>query len=104
MKNTEGAMVHQSSAKEPIRRTNSAFLIMAYTVVCEGYTAKQAYLPFAKIEESFITFRDASACPSFFQLNIYDCLEALEGAIKMGWFQYDNFDCEFYEHYEKVGS
>ncbi len=30
------------------------------------------------------------------------CLQALEWAVKLGWYHMDTFDLEQYEHYEKV--
>lgn len=102
---TGRTIVHLTNGSETMRRTNSAWIIAAYCVVCEGMTAEEAYRPFEQntwIEQSFRTYRDASSCHSLYEITILDCLQALEAAIKLDWFNLKWFCPEFYEHYEKV--
>lgn len=46
-------------------------------------------------------FRDVSEGPSLYKCTISDCLKALEYAIKLGWYNYKNFDVEKWEKYEQ---
>ena len=50
----------------------------------------------------FIPFRDASAEGSPFELYILDCLKGLAKALQLGWFSYNSFDPEEYDHLSRV--
>ena len=50
----------------------------------------------------FTPFRDASFGVSVYTITILDCLNAVARAKKAGYFDFDDFDCDEYEHYEKV--
>ena len=50
----------------------------------------------------FIFYRDASFGISVYTITILDCLNAVRKAKEAGFFNFDDFDCEEYEHYEKV--
>lgn len=41
-------------------------------------------------------------CACTYKCTILDCLRGLEYAIKLGWYDYKNFNLKEYEHYEKV--
>ena len=63
-------------------------------------SAAEAYAPFAT--KKFYPYRDASTCPNSHHIGVLDCLEALEAATKLGWYDYSSFDECAYEHFEKV--
>ena len=44
--------------------------------------------------------RDASFGSSTYNLGLLDCLRGLSKALANGFFNFDNFDVEEYEHYE----
>ncbi|CAD7922436.1 unnamed protein product [Amoebophrya sp. A25] len=97
-------VTHQCDTSDIIRMTNSVFLISAYCIVMEGKTANEMYNKFKHLREYWVPYRDASSCPSIFDLDMLSCLEGLEVGIKLGWFVYKDFDADEYEHYEKVES
>jgi len=47
-------------------------------------------------------FHDASPCACNYQLTILDCLRGLAKARSYGFFDFDNFDVQEYEHFEQV--
>jgi len=49
-----------------------------------------------------LPFRDALRTPPTFHLTIMDCLVGLEHGIRNCWFDYENFNVETSEHFEKV--
>mmetsp|Transcript_107766 Transcript_107766/g.300364 ORF Transcript_107766/g.300364 Transcript_107766/m.300364 type:complete len:462 (+) Transcript_107766:27-1412(+) len=83
--------------QDPEMRANAACLVGLYQVIMLRKTAKQAYQPFAGIEPPFHPFRDAITGPSTFDLTIPDCLEGMQKAIELGWFDIEAFDLESYE-------
>jgi hypothetical protein len=48
------------------------------------------------------SFHDASPCACTFDLTILDCLRGLAKARMYGFFDFDKFDVEEYEHFEQV--
>ncbi|RXG70403.1 Dual specificity protein phosphatase CDC14A [Armadillidium vulgare] len=50
----------------------------------------------------FIPFRDAAYGVSTFNLTLLDCLHAVDKARKFNFFDFDDFNLEEYEFYEKV--
>eukprot|EP00746_Dinoflagellata_sp_MGD_P147124 gnl/MRDRNA2_/MRDRNA2_79506_c0_seq1.p1 gnl/MRDRNA2_/MRDRNA2_79506_c0~~gnl/MRDRNA2_/MRDRNA2_79506_c0_seq1.p1 ORF type:complete len:485 (+),score=79.40 gnl/MRDRNA2_/MRDRNA2_79506_c0_seq1:84-1538(+) len=95
-------IVHYCS-KDLQKKANAAYLIGAYRVAVQGVSAEEAYAPFQEMEPPFLPFRDASCnihCD--FPLTILDCLCGLEKSIKLGWFNWQSFDCASYDLYEKV--
>lgn len=95
-----GHVTYRTNQDEPLRRTNSVYLLGAYCVLVEGMSAAEAYAPFSN--KKFYPYRDASTCPNSHHIGVLDCLEALEAATKLGWYDYTTFDESAYEHFEKV--
>eukprot|EP00923_Selenidium_pygospionis_P042970 GHVN01074087.1.p1 GENE.GHVN01074087.1~~GHVN01074087.1.p1 ORF type:complete len:381 (-),score=44.07 GHVN01074087.1:1279-2421(-) len=63
---------------------------------------EEAFAPFLTSSIDFVPFRDATYGICSCNLTILDCLKGLDYAMKLGWFNYQLFDCEEYETYEKV--
>ncbi|CAJ0960255.1 unnamed protein product, partial [Mesorhabditis belari] len=86
-------------------RVNGAYLLAAYLVIYCKVSADQAYLRIrmAEDEESeFIGFRDAAMGEPTYLLHIHDVLRGIEKAIEHGWLNFDDFDPDEYEYYERV--
>jgi len=84
------------------KRTNAAFLVGAYLVIRQKMSPEEAFKPFEGLQNSFLPFRDASVGISTFNITILDCLKAIHKAIQHSFFDYDNFNLEEYQFYEKV--
>ncbi|XP_023321586.1 dual specificity protein phosphatase CDC14A isoform X2 [Eurytemora carolleeae] len=85
------------------KRANAAFLISAYAVIYLGRSPEDAFKPLqGGLNPTFVPFRDASFGVSVYTITILDCLKAVQKARNAGFFDFEDFDCEEYEHYEKV--
>lgn len=51
---------------------------------------------------AYTRFCDASYGPSTYKISLNDCLNAVFKGLKAGFFNFDDFDAEEYEHYECV--
>jgi len=94
-------IIHYCS-HDPKKRANAACLICCYQIVALKKNAELAYEPFRGIYPPFLPFRDATCGICTFHLTIMDCLKGLEKGIECRWFDWNHFDVESYEHFEKV--
>lgn len=84
------------------RRANSVMLMCAFTMLVLGISADEAFRPFQHIP--LVPFHDATPCACSYNLSVYDCLKGMEKARKLGFLNFETFDVDEYEHYEKVES
>ncbi|GAB1598504.1 dual specificity protein phosphatase CDC14C isoform X10 [Argonauta hians] len=86
------------------KRVNAAFLIGAYAIIYLKMTPEEAYQPLINniSNPAYIPFRDASFGTNTFDLHLVDCLQAVSKALMNGFFNFETFDVEEYEYYEKV--
>lgn len=95
-------IVHYTSF-DARKRANAAFLIASYAIIYLKKTPEEAYRPLvAGSNPPFLPFRDASFGACTYNLTLLDCLHGLSKALANGFFSYDTFDVDEYEHYEKV--
>jgi len=92
-----GKRIVHCCSQEPQARANAACLMGLYQVIVQRKTAKQAYQPFSSIEPPFLPFRDAITGPCSFKLTVLDCLEGMQKAMELGWFEPETFDLDSYE-------
>ncbi|GLH16020.1 Dual specificity protein phosphatase CDC14A, partial [Gryllus bimaculatus] len=80
------------------KRVNAAFLIASY-----AKTPDEAYRPLiGGSSPPFLPFRDASFGLSVYHVTLLDCLNAVYKALNLGFFNFEDFDVEEYEYYERV--
>ncbi|XP_071847591.1 dual specificity protein phosphatase CDC14AB-like isoform X4 [Apostichopus japonicus] len=85
------------------KRANAAFLIGAYAVLYLKKTPEEAYRPLVSGNNPpYLPFRDASFGECTYNLTLLDCLKAIDKAITHGFLNFEDFDVEEYEHYERV--
>ena len=66
-------------------------------------TPEEAYKPLIHgTNPPFLPFRDASFSGCTYNLTLLDCLYGLYKALLNGFFNFESFDVDEYEHYEKV--
>lgn len=95
-------IVHYTSF-DARKRANAAFLIASYAIIYLKKTPEEAYKPLvAGSNPPFLPFRDASFGPCSYNLTLLDCLHGLNKALANGFFDFETFDVDEYEHYEKV--
>lgn len=94
-------IIHYTSHNQK-KRANAAYLMCAFLVVCLKKPSEAAWKLFATVKSPFVPFRDATSGVCTYQCTILDCVQGLEFAIRLGWFDANKFDIETYEHFEKV--
>eukprot|EP00899_Mesostigma_viride_P011663 jgi/Mesvir1/20498/Mv12384-RA.1 len=97
----EGKKVFHITSGDPHKLANSAVLMGLYQVICEKMSADDAYKPLAKYGP-YVPFRDPSCGVSTHHLTVLDCLKGMERAVKENFIDFNNFDIDYYEHYEQV--
>jgi len=95
-------IVHYTSF-DARKRANAAFLISCYAVIYLKKTPEEAYRPLVGgSNPPFLPFRDASFGTCTYNLTLLDCLHGIQKALQNGFFNFETFDVDEYEHYEKV--
>ncbi|XP_073906998.1 dual specificity protein phosphatase CDC14A isoform X2 [Castor canadensis] len=85
------------------KRANAAFLIGAYAVIYLKKTPEEAYRALLSgSTPPYLPFRDASFGNCSYNLTILDCLQGLRKGLQHGFFDFETFDVDEYEHYERV--
>jgi hypothetical protein len=81
-------------------RTNCAFLLAAFMIVDMKHSVDKAWEPFKSIGSTVLSaFRDASPdSPQDYSLTLKTCLQALEKAVKLGWYDPGKFDADEYDY------
>lgn len=94
-------IVHYCS-HDPKKRANAVCLVCAFLVIVCQKSADMAFEPFSNIYPPLLPFRDATCGVCTFQLTILDCMRGLEKGIENRWFDWNEFDVDSYEFFEKV--
>lgn len=95
-------LFHYSSNKFD-KQANAAFLMGAFMIIILKVKASAVWDLFEPYHDQFVPFRDASyALDCSYPCTIEHCLKGLEFAIKLGWYNFKEFDNKEYEYYEKV--
>lgn len=115
-------IVHYTSMN-PAKRVNAAYLIGAFSVrtyphmlslkylidslflqiIYLNKSPEEAYRPLVVGDiPAYTRFCDASYGPSGYKISLIDCLNAISKAMKAGFFNFEDFDAEEYEYYERV--
>ncbi|XP_023438340.2 dual specificity protein phosphatase CDC14A isoform X3 [Dasypus novemcinctus] len=98
------------------KRANAAFLIGAYATLIlwssEAHFLQVIYLKKTPEEAyrallsgsnpPYLPFRDASFGNCTYNLTILDCLQGIRKGLQHGFFDFETFDVDEYEHYERV--
>ncbi|XP_070817554.1 dual specificity protein phosphatase CDC14AB isoform X3 [Chaetodon trifascialis] len=99
---TRKRIVHYTSFDQR-KRSNAAVLIGGYAVIYLKKTPEEAYRALISgSNASYLPFRDASFGNSTFNLTVLDCLQGIRKALQHGFFDFETFDVDEYEHYERV--
>ncbi|XP_041126522.1 dual specificity protein phosphatase CDC14AB-like isoform X1 [Polyodon spathula] len=95
-------IVHYTSFDQR-KRANAAVLIGAYAVIYLKKTPEEAYRVLVSgSNASYLPFRDASFGNCTYNLTVLDCLQGVRKALQHGFFDFETFDVDEYEHYERV--
>lgn len=99
---TRKRIVHYTSF-DPRKRSNAAVLIGGYAVIYLKKSPDEAFRALTSgSNSSYLPFRDASFGNSTYNLTVLHCLQGIRKALQHGFFDFENFDVNEYEHYERV--
>ncbi|XP_059425339.1 dual specificity protein phosphatase CDC14AB isoform X3 [Carassius carassius] len=99
---TRKRIVHYTSFDQR-KRANAAVLIGAYAVIYLKKTPEDAYRALISgSNASYLPFRDASFGNCTYNLTVLDCLQGIRKALRHGFLNFEMFDINEYEHYERV--
>ncbi|KAM7387855.1 hypothetical protein PAMP_024067 [Pampus punctatissimus] len=99
---TRKRIVHYTSFDQR-KRSNAAVLIGGYAVIYLKKTPEEAYRALISgSNASYLPFRDASFGNCTYNLTVLDCLQGIRKALQHGFFNFETFDVDEYEHYERV--
>ncbi|XP_016295892.1 dual specificity protein phosphatase CDC14A-like isoform X4 [Sinocyclocheilus anshuiensis] len=99
---TRKRIVHYTSFDQR-KRANAAVLIGAYAVIYLKKTPEEAYRALISgSNASYLPFRDASFGNCTYNLTVLDCLQGIRKALQHGFLNFETFDVNEYEHYERV--
>ena len=89
------------SLKEELLTTSDEWMILFPQIIYLKKTPEEAYKPLiGGNSPSFCPFRDAAYGMSTYHLTLLDCLQAIDKAYKLGFFNFEDFDVDEYEYYE----
>ncbi|XP_032122265.1 dual specificity protein phosphatase CDC14B isoform X2 [Sapajus apella] len=94
-------IVHFTSSDQR-KQANAAFLIGCYMVIYLGRTPEEAYRILIFGDTSYIPFRDAAYGSCNFYITLLDCFHAVKKAMQYGFLNFNSFNLDEYEHYEKA--
>lgn len=81
---------------------NSAFLMGAFLVIVMKQTPEEAWRRFRSYEGMIRPFRDAAKGECRYACTVLHCLQGLAQGLRLGWYDFRQFNAREYEHYEKV--
>ncbi|XP_029776179.1 dual specificity protein phosphatase CDC14B isoform X1 [Suricata suricatta] len=84
------------------KQANAAFLIGCYMVIYLGRTPEEAYRILMCGNTSYIPFRDAAYGSCNFYITLLDCFHAVKKAMQYDFLNFNTFNLDEYEHYEKA--
>ncbi|XP_068427245.1 dual specificity protein phosphatase CDC14AB-like [Clinocottus analis] len=95
-------LVHYTSYDQK-KRANAALLIGAYAVIYLKRSPEEAYRTLISGNNTgYLPFRDAGVGECFYNLTLLDCLQGIQKALQHAFFDFESFNVEEYEHYERV--
>jgi len=94
------AKIYHYCRTDYAKKANAAFLMGAYEIIYLSRTAEEAWKVFEG--ESFIPFRDATDFPCTYKCTLLHCFEAIEWAMKLGWYDRNTFNAVEYQEYASI--
>jgi len=82
------------------KRANGAFLITAFSIIHLKKNAEEAYKPLMGSQPPFAPFKDVYG--GSWNCTIIDCCRAVYKAQLLGWLNFETFNVQEYEYYERV--
>ncbi|XP_053323584.1 dual specificity protein phosphatase CDC14B isoform X3 [Spea bombifrons] len=98
---TKKKIVHYTGC-DPKKQANAAFLMGSYAVIYLRKYPDEVYWLLQAVNVNYLPFRDASFGTCAFRVTLLDCFHAVHKALRYGFFNFESFDVEEYQHYERA--
>jgi len=82
------------------KRANGAYLMTSFAIIHLKKNAEEAYAPLMGIQPPFAPFKDVYG--GSWNCTIIDCCRAIDKAQQLGWLNFETFNVQEYEYYERV--
>lgn len=99
---SDSRVFHYCTSEKPDKMVNAAFLMGCFCVVILKMSAEEAHSKFADYNHLFKHYRDASKGDCLYNCTLLQCLQGIEFAVKIGWYNFKTFNVKEYEFYERV--
>jgi len=96
------AKIYYFCERSPQKISNAAYLIGAYQLIALHRSPDEAYRRVKKFAEKGVPFRDASMGICTYHCHVRHCLDAIHNAMQWNFMDFDQFNVDEYEHYERV--
>ena len=93
--------IYHYTTLNPVNRTNSAFLICAFQIIVLRRRAEESWERMRSIG-TFLDYRDAGFGGCTYKCSVLHCLQGLEKAIDLGWYNYTTFNINEYETLQRI--
>ncbi|CAH2097738.1 unnamed protein product [Euphydryas editha] len=94
-------VVHYTSM-DPKKKANAAFLLGCYGVLYLSLQPKDAIKPLMVHGQSYRPFQDATQGDSSYTISLMDCLQGLAKARDLKFFNFQDFNYDEYERWDKI--
>ncbi|XP_053558382.1 dual specificity protein phosphatase CDC14B isoform X3 [Bombina bombina] len=94
-------IIHYTSC-DPKKQANAAFLIGSYAIIYLNKLPEDIHRILQGLNINFLAFRDASFGTCNFHLTLLDCFHAVHKALQYDFLDFNSFDVEEYQHYERA--
>ncbi|XP_075405923.1 dual specificity protein phosphatase CDC14B isoform X1 [Tenrec ecaudatus] len=84
------------------KQANAAFLVGCYMIIYLGRTPEEANRILMFGDTSYIPFRDAAYGSCSLYITLLDCFRAVKKAMQYGFLNFNSFNLDEYEYYEKA--
>ncbi|XP_043842494.1 LOW QUALITY PROTEIN: dual specificity protein phosphatase CDC14B-like [Dromiciops gliroides] len=101
LKMTRKKIIHFTGPDQR-KQANAAFLMGCYIIIFLEKSPEDTYRVLLGGNLSYVPFRDASFRNCTFYLTLLHCFQAVHKAVQYGFLNFEEFDLDDYEHYEKV--
>ncbi|XP_069785275.1 dual specificity protein phosphatase CDC14C-like isoform X5 [Narcine bancroftii] len=94
-------IVHYTGSDQK-KQANAAVLIGSFSVIYLQKSPEETYRLLVGRNNVYHPFRDASFGTCTYKLTVLDCLHAVSKAVQYDFFNFNTFDVDEYEHYERA--
>lgn len=94
-------IIHYTSFDQK-KQANAAFLIGCYAIIYLKESPETVYKQLLTGSVTYLPFRDAAFGTCNFHLTLLDCFQAISKALQYGFLDFNTFDVDEYEHYERA--